>query len=378
MTRETVPLGALVKLVGGGTPSKARADYWGGGTPWITSADIAGDGTISERASVTDAGLAKSAGRVVPAGSVILVTRTGVGKAAITYRDLAFSQDIVAFSDHPHLDAGYLWHFLRASASRLKRSARGATILGVTREDVLGLSIPLPPLAEQRRIAAILDEADALRALNHKALASTESLARSRLHEWFGASAVKRVAIRQFAEVRSGSTPSRKEPLNYGGTVPWVKTGEVEGVIRSTSEHVTEAGILSARLQKYPAGSVIVAMYGHGKTRGKSAVLGIEATTNQACAVIVQNSSFDPTFLHAQLSSDYERLRGTAEGGTQPNLSLGRVASFEVALPPLSEQRAFASFVDRVETARTRMTTRANALDSLLASLQHRAFRGEL
>lgn len=194
----------------------------------------------------------------------------------------------------------------------------------------------------------------------------------------FGDAGGPRIAIGDFAKVTTGSTPSRDDPENFGGTTPWVKTGEVHGIINSTSERVTEKGIRSARLKVFPVGSVVIAMYGQGKTRGQSAVLSVPATTNQACAVILPNERFDSQFLQAQLAIEYERLRGDAEGGNQPNLSLGRVQRFTLQMPSIARQRAFAVRISQVRAQTVGVEHALAASDELFASIQVRAFSGRL
>ena len=158
-------LGPICSFLNGGTPSRRVARYYQGDVPWITGADISGPRADTARSFVTEEAIRESATNRVPAGTVLLVTRTSVGKAAVAAMELCFSQDITAITPDPHcLDTSYLVHFLRTKQPQLERMARGATIKGVTREVVANLAIPLPSLPEQRRIAAILDKADALRA----------------------------------------------------------------------------------------------------------------------------------------------------------------------------------------------------------------------
>lgn len=239
------------------------------------------------------------------------------------------------------------------------------------------LRVPQPPLDEQRRIAAILDHADALRAKRRQVLAHLDALPQAIFHEMFGHMAAHR-EIGEFANVQTGATPPRDDPTNFNGGIPWIKTGEVTGIITATAETVSEQGAKKARLRRFPIGSVVIAMYGQGATRGRSALLAIEATTNQACAVIEPNESFEPVFLLTQLRIGYEQLRESAEGGNQPNLNLARIRSFKVRLPARETQRAF---VQRVENVSRSMAVTAQSMvadDELFASLQSRAFRGEL
>lgn len=273
--------------------------------------------------------------------------------------------------NHPR----YIYYLLREMG--LERYHEGSGVPTLNRNVVHLVEVPVPPVPEQRRIAAILDQADVIRANRRQILTHLDALTQSIFHDMFGTETV-RAAIGDFADVRTGSTPSREDADNYGGSVPWVKTGEVKGTITATEECVTEKGMAASRLRLFPAGSVIVAMYGQGRTRGRSALLGVAATTNQACAVIPPNGSFDPVFLQAQLAVEYDRLRGNAEGGNQPNLSVGRLQKFEVALPPLSDQHQFAERVGQVNTHRAVVQRALETDGELFASLQSRAFKGEL
>jgi len=119
----------------------------------------------------------------------LLVTRTSVGKVALSDRSLALSQDITSISpDSSMLDPAYLVAFLASYAPKLAREARGATIQGVTRSDVARISIPLPPLPEQRRIASILEQADNLRAKRQRSIAIVDELIDATFHSTFDVS----------------------------------------------------------------------------------------------------------------------------------------------------------------------------------------------
>ncbi len=244
--------------------------------------------------------------------------------------------------------------------------------------------IPLPPLAEQKRIAAILDAADALRTKRREALAQLDALLQSTFLTLFGDPVSnpmgwEMATIGSVTDMGTGSTPSRAQEHFYMGNFPWVKSTEVDwGVIKSTSEHVSLAGIKSARLKKYPPGSVVLALYGQGKTRGKCAILGIEATLNQACCALVPSNNCSTSYLFQFLKNSYLRLRGESRGGNQENLNMAIVRQFPIPLPPLPLQQKFAAIVESVERQKTTQRAHLAELDALFAALQHRAFRGEL
>ena len=130
-------VGSICSFLNGGTPSRRVPRYYKGNVPWITGADISGPRADSARSFITEEAIRKSATNRVPAGTVLLVTRTSVGKVAVAAMELCFSQDITAIIPDSHcLDTSYLVHFLRTKQPHLERQARGATIKGVTREVV--------------------------------------------------------------------------------------------------------------------------------------------------------------------------------------------------------------------------------------------------
>ncbi len=165
--------------------------------------------------------------------------------------------------------------------------------------------------------------------------------------------------IGAICHVGSGGTPSRSRAEYFGGAIPWVKTTEVRNqLITETEETLTEAGLRNSSAKIYPPGSIIIAMYGQGATRGRTGKLGVEAATNQACAVLTNfDQQVDPDFVWYYLMGEYSRLRELASGNNQPNLNAEMIACYPIPLPPLEVQK---SLVERahavqVEIAQSRM-----------------------
>lgn len=247
-----------------------------------------------------------------------------------------------------------------------------------------GIPVTIPPLSEQRRIAAILDKVDTLRAKRREALAQLDKLAQSIFVEMFGdpvnnPHGLEKVALASVCEIATGSTPSRASGEYYGGSIPWVKTTEVIGKpIFGTEEKLTETGFKAIRGKLHPIDSIVVAMYGQGQTRGRCGLLKIAASCNQACGVIKPSPKFNPLFMFQQLQMAYEDLRALGRGGNQENLNLQLLGGFEVLLPPLAMQNIF---VKRLEVINKEMSLHRDAYlkcDALFSTLQHSAFKGEL
>lgn len=207
------------------------------------------------------------------------------------------------------------------------------------------IPVPVPPIAEQRRIVDFLEDhlsrLDAADASINRSLRRLSALRDATLYQ-----AVERakfspdievVTIRDIAKVSSGLTPLKGNKAFYdGGDIPWVTSGDLhQGMVEKPTHFVTQTALDETTLKIVPAGSLLIAMYGEGKTRGTTAELGIDATTNQACAAIVLHEPALRPWIRLVLDANYSKLRRLAAGGVQPNLNLSIVKAIEVPVPAL-------------------------------------------
>lgn len=162
--------------------------------------------------------------------------------------------------------------------------------------------------------------------------------------------------IKDICTVSSGGTPSRDRKEYYKGNIPWIKTGEVvNGIIYDTEEKITIEAIENSSAKIYPKNSLIIAMYGQGLTRGRTAKLGIDASTNQACAVLfdIDNSVILTDYLWMYLMGEYNRLRELASGNSQPNLNAQMIKDYNVIIPSLEIQSAI---VDNINLSKLKIS----------------------
>lgn len=150
--------------------------------------------------------------------------------------------------------------------------------------------------------------------------------------------------IGEMAEVTAGGTPSRQVTAFWDGDIPWITTAEIDGgQVTEASQYITAAGLQNSAAKWLPAGTLLIALYGQGKTRGKCAVLRIAATTNQACAGIKLKEGVDGDFVRHNLTHRYDYIRSLSNGGSQENLSGEIVKKIRVGMPSTQEeQRAIA------------------------------------
>ena len=151
--------------------------------------------------------------------------------------------------------------------------------------------------------------------------------------------------IRDFAVISSGSTPNRGNPTYWKGDIPWVTTGELEsGYVAKTSENISATALSETSLRVYPVGTLLMAMYGQGKTRGTVAKLGIAATINQACAAISLRAG-DADFVFYALQNAYNDIRKLSNTGNQENLNADIIKTFALIFPPILEQKKIAEIL---------------------------------
>lgn len=191
--------------------------------------------------------------------------------------------------------------------------------------------------------------------------------------------------IAGLVDVATGATPLRKRGDYYNGSVPWVTSGAVNaGTITAASEYVTELALTETNAKVFPAGTLLVAMYGEGQTRGRVAELGIDAATNQALAALLfdEHSQRLRPYLRLFLLENYERIRQLSFGGVQPNLSLGVIRDTPVPLPPEAEQHEIARRVEQLlvgaDDVEGRVEMAAARLDRTSQAVLAKAFRGEI
>lgn len=184
-------------------------------------------------------------------------------------------------------------------------------------------------------------------------------------------SAWKTARISEFCTTGTGGTPSRSNMERYyeGGTIPWVKSGELREVeINETEEYVTEAALRETNVKLVPAGALLLAMY--GATVGRLGILGVSATTNQAvCHIVPDPKAAEVRYLFHALRNQVSTVIARGVGGAQPNISQGIVNDLMLPLPPLSEQRRMVSVLDKAETLLAQRRTAFAQLDSLTQSI---------
>lgn len=219
------------------------------------------------------------------------------------------------------------------------------------------LNLPVPPLPIQQQIVSELDALSEIMSKKKQQIEELDKLAQATFYDMFGDPVtnekgweVKKMG--EITKVGTGGTPSRKrESEYYNGSINWAKTTEVNGsYIYDTEENITELALTESNCKIYSIGTILLAMYGQGKTRGNVGFLKINAATNQACAAIPPTKEINQLFLFELLKHSYLFIRSLARGGNQENLNLSLVSSIKIILPPLQLQNRFSTKIESIES----------------------------
>lgn len=263
--------------------------------------------------------------------------------------------------------------------------ATGASYPAVSDRIVLDSLIPLPPINEQRRIAAILDQADALRAKRREVGALLGALSHAMFIEMFGDPVSNPrgwpvLRMENVAEIVSGATPRTDVPAYWNGEVRWVTPKELSDradiYIHKTERRLTEAGLRSCGATVLPAGAVL---FSSRAPIGHTAICGVPMATNQGFKSLVPTKErLNPHYLLHWLRCRRSYLEGLGRGATFKEVSKAVVARIPIVVPPIELQTQFAQGIAVIEEIRSVCRQAHEELDSLFRSLLHRAFDGEL
>jgi type I restriction enzyme, S subunit len=399
---EVRTLGSLASILGGGTPKRGEGRFWhGGAVPWATPTDVTDPATrcITRTAErITEAGLAASAGCLLPVGSILYTSRATIGAKAIAGVPIATNQGFANFVPRA-VDGEYLYYMLELLRPAIGRLASGTTFAEVSKRDIKSVWCALPATRDEqtaivRALAAVDDAVAHCRTAAHAAHTLKRSLMHELLPPWIG---LRQLGTRErpidvedivradaVADVGNGSTPSRADRRYWRrGEIPWLATGKVhDRVITEADEYVTDVALRECSIRLFPPGTVLLAMIGQGRTRGMAAYLDITACINQNFGAFAPKSDATPRvwgkWLFYFLDRHYASVRELGSGTNQGALNCYLLKRLRLPLPPLERQEEVARILDGVEAVELAHEATTAALLRLRNSLARELLTGHV
>jgi len=383
-------LGDIAEIVSGATPKTSVEQYWGGGLPWVTPTDLSrleGAYIGSTTRTLTKAGFKNCASSLLPANSVLLSSRAPIGLVAINTIPMATNQGLKSLvPDHSQVNSKFLYWWLRCHRVQLEAIGNGATFKEVSKKVVASVPISIPPLEEQRRIAALLDSAEALRAKRRQALAKLESLTQAIFNYMFmspeSASHWPIATLKDICQSK-GEYGANVPSQEFDGSRPrYLRITDIQDdgnlIQDAVSPGRQETEWFSKSLH---SGDIVFARSG---TVGKTFLVREETEPLVFAGYLIRfipdQQRVVPEYLYqfTRTKKYHIWVSKTATTVAQPNINAKRYGQLEVPLPPLKDQLRFSNIVREIREHSETLTTQASLLDTLFASLQQRAFRGEL
>ena len=391
----TKQLGDICRLIGGGTPSKGKMEYYAGNIPWATVRDMRSEVITETECKITKEAVKSSATNVIPMGNIVIATRVGLGKVCLLGQDTAINQDLrgIVPIDPKILSVRFLFWWLISITDSIVAEGTGATVQGVKLPFVRSLQAPVPPLAEQRRIVGILDEAfegiATAKANAEKNLQNARAVFESHLNAVFtqrGPGWVERMLgdCCSFENGDRGTNyPSKSARTTTG--IPFINAGHLtdDGIDLENMDFISRERFDLLSNGKIRKGDILFCLRG---SLGKFASVGDLSEGAIASSLVIVRpehtvlNAFVWAFLRSSLCS--AMINRFKNGAAQPNLSAQSLGKFIVPVPPLPVQESVVKKLMELRTETQHLESiyeqKLTAMEALKRSLLHQAFVGGL
>ena len=359
-----VRLGDICKFQSGGTPSKGEPSHFNGNIPWITT--VALNGSIIDESYavdwITEKAIENSAAKVVPANSVMVGTRVGVGKVAINKVPMSTSQDIISMLDidESKWSKEFVCKFILGKATYLNSQARGATIKGIKIETLAGLQLPDIPLDQQCKIAVSIDAVNNLIALRKEQLAKLDQLVKSRFIELFGDYRINEKGFdckkgSELFKFSSGKFLPEEKRLDEG--IP-VYGGN--GIVWYTSESLVD----------YP--TIIIGRVGAQCGNIHAVTTPVWITDNAIYIKEQKTNAYTLEFLTELMRMmDFYQY---ADFSGQPKITQKPLETLNYIMPPIELQNEYTAFVEQTDKSKLAVQQSLEKLEALKKSLMQQYF----
>lgn len=390
-----VKLEDVGKIITGKTPKTSIENNYGGNIPFLTPSDDMNVKIIQHTSkTLTLKGLNEVKNCLLPKNSVcVSCIGSDLGKVVLTSEDTVTNQQINSIIVNENFDYNFVYYVMILLGKQLNYISKSSTAVPIINKSTFSNELILvPPLEEQKKISAILSNIDSKITNLNKINKNLEELAKAIYRHHFidfkpyalgglmknsSQGMIPKdwsvQSIEEFVDdMKNGGTPKRGESDYWdNGTVPWLKTGEINNnIIIKSEEHITELGLKNSSAKLLPINSIIMALYGKG-TAARIGLLKFEATTNQACCAMICNDFNKTLFLYLFLLFNQKEIENLASGSVQQNLSKDLIANLELLVPPMEiiDNLPFKEIFDTIANNYFEIEYLINLRDTLLPKL---------
>lgn len=377
-------LDEIFDLQMGKTPSRNNADYWTDGQyDWVSIADLGSYQKYVEDTKERISALAvqESGIKSVPANTVIMSFKLSLGKTAITQEPVYTNEAIMAFipTGKYAVLPDYFYYLFSAKdwTKGTNRAVMGTTLNKAT----LGaVSITVPPIDEQHKIAAVLDKVSGLIAKRRQQLDKLDEIVKAKFVEMFGdpvgnPMGWEKIALGKRCDIVTGNTPSRADPENYGNFIEWIKSDNINTpavLLTEAQEYLSETGFHKCRFVE--AGSLLMTcIAGSINCIGNVAVTDRRVAFNQQINAIVPKQD-DVLYLYWLMLLSKPAIHSTINMALKGILSKGQLSEMAFPFPPLELQNQFSVFVKKTEKTKANINRSLEKLETLKKALMQEYF----
>lgn len=385
---ETTTIGECAEIISGGTPSTTIPAYWDGDILWCTPTDITKTKNkylSSTERTISSKGLKDSSAILLPVGTILLCSRATIGEMCIAAKPISTNQgfkNLVCGSD---VDNNFMYYLLQTKIGAMLELAIGSTFLEISKKALASIEISLPPLPEQRRIAAALSDADALITALERLIAKKRAIKQGAMQELLTGKRRLPGFSGEWMErelnyyINDFIVPMRDKPQDLSGNIPWCRIEDFDGKFlckSKSNQGVTLDTVNAMNLKIYPVNTLIVSCSAY---LGRCAIIKKELVTNQTFIGLVPNSKVNVEYLFYVMCREEQRLNTLSSGTTISYLSREQFEEYSILMPPtVSEQTAIAEILSDMDAEIDKLTAKLNKLRGIKQGMMSELLTGRI
>lgn len=378
MSWPVVKLKEVCNIIMGQAPSGDTYNEKGDGLPLIAGAGDFGFEYPMPKKHTTNAAKKSNV------GDIILCIRATIGDLNWSDKIYCLGRGVAGLHVSSKLDSKYLWHFLIKSKMYLNSLGTGSTFKQIGRTAISDLLIPLPPLEEQKRIAAILDKADAIRQKRQKAIELADEFLRSVFLDMFGDPVTNPkgwevLPIQQVASVITGNTPPRSEKDNYGNHIEWIKSDNINTpyhYLTRAEEFLSEKGSFKGRI--VTSGAVLITcIAGSPHCIGNVAIADRSIAFNQQINALIPSDMITTQYVYSLVMYGKKMIQSLSTNSMKGMVSKGKLEDMLIPIPPIDLQNKYSIIFGSIEDKINKILFSKNTLEDLFFSIQKKVSTGK-